>query len=140
MTRPDLDVVLDQFAATNERDFPRAMSHYAEDVVLVVDPAAFLEGGTFEGRDAVGRWFADWFGTFEPGYRFEIEEVRELNGLVYLDAIHRGRGRTSGAEVSAPHRLPLHGRRGQGRARRALRKPRGRARGRPRPGVARRMP
>ncbi len=100
MTRPDLDVVLDQFAATNERDFPRAMSHYAQEVVLVVDPAAFLQGGTFEGRDAVGQWFADWFATFEPGYRFEIEEAGELDGLVYLDAVHRGRGRTSGAEVS----------------------------------------
>jgi ketosteroid isomerase-like protein len=36
--RENVDMVLDQFAATNERDFPRAMSHYAEDVVLVVDP------------------------------------------------------------------------------------------------------
>jgi ketosteroid isomerase-like protein len=99
MSQENVDVVLDQFAATNERDFPRAMSHYAEDVELVVDPDAFLQGGTFRGRDAVGEWFADWFRTFEPGYRFEIEEARDLGDVVFLSATHRGRGRTSGAEV-----------------------------------------
>ena len=92
-------MVLDQFAAVNERDFSRAMAHYAEDVELIVDPAAFLEGGTFRGRDAVGRWFGNWFGTFEPGYHFEIDEARELGEVILLVATHRGRGRTSGVEV-----------------------------------------
>jgi ketosteroid isomerase-like protein len=99
MSQESVEVVLDQFAATNERDFPRAMDHYAEDVQLVVDPAAFLQSGTFAGRDAVGRWFGDWFATFEPGYRFEIEEARDLGGVILLVANHRGRGRSSGAEV-----------------------------------------
>jgi ketosteroid isomerase-like protein len=99
MSQENVDVVLDQFAATNERDFPRAMGHYAEDVVLVVDPGGFLTAGTFEGRDAVGHWFADWLTTFEPGYQFEIEEARDLGDVVFLVARHHGRGRTSGAEV-----------------------------------------
>lgn len=60
---------------------------------------AFLESGVFKGRDAVGRTFADWFKTFEPGYYFEIEETRDLGDRVFLAATHRGRGRTSGAEV-----------------------------------------
>jgi ketosteroid isomerase-like protein len=99
MSKENVEVVRDQFAATNERDFPRAMSHYAEDVELVVDPQAFLQSGTFKGRHAVGRWFADWFTTFEPGYHFEIEETRDLGDLVLLVATHHGRGRTSGVEV-----------------------------------------
>jgi ketosteroid isomerase-like protein len=99
MSQQNVDVVLDQFAATNERDFPGAMSLYAEEVELVVDSTAFLQGGTFKGREAVGEWFGDWFRTFEPGYRFEIEETRDLGDVVFLSAIHRGRGRTSGAEV-----------------------------------------
>ncbi|HEX8855573.1 MAG TPA: nuclear transport factor 2 family protein [Thermoleophilaceae bacterium] len=66
MSQDDVRVVLDQYAATNERDFARAMGYYADDVVLVVHPEAFVEGGTFEGRDAVGQWFANWFTTFEP--------------------------------------------------------------------------
>ncbi len=100
MSQHNIDVLHDQFAATNERDFARAMSHYADEVVLYVSPGAFLESGTFEGRDAVGEWFANWFATFEPGYRFEIEEARDLGDRVFLGATHRGRGRTSGAEVS----------------------------------------
>jgi ketosteroid isomerase-like protein len=101
MAADDVQVVLDQFAATNDRDFPRAMSLYAEDVELLVDHHRFLESGTFTGREAVGRWFADWFATFEPGYRFEIEETRDLGAVVFLDASHGGRGRTSGAEVKS---------------------------------------
>jgi ketosteroid isomerase-like protein len=99
MSQENVEVVRAQFAATNERDFPRAMSYYAEDVELVVDPDAFLNGGTFKGRDAVGKWFGDWFSTFEPGYRFELEEMRDLGDVIFLDASHHGRGRTSGAEV-----------------------------------------
>jgi ketosteroid isomerase-like protein len=99
MSRANVEVVRDQFAATNERDFPRAMSHYAEDVELVVDPDAFLAPGTFSGREAVGGWFADWFTTFEPGYHFDIEEARDLGDSVFLIAAHHGRGRTSGVEV-----------------------------------------
>jgi ketosteroid isomerase-like protein len=94
----DLQVVGDQFAATNERDFGRAMELYAEDVTM--DVQGGLNPGSFAGKEAVGRWFGDWIGTFEPGYRFEIEEARDLgNGGVFLYATHGGRGRVSGAEV-----------------------------------------
>jgi ketosteroid isomerase-like protein len=99
MSQENVDVVRDQFEATNERDFPRAMSYYAEDVELVVAPNAFLRGGTFKGREAVGQWFGDWFSTFDAGYHFDIEETRDLGDVVFLRASHRGRGRTSGAEV-----------------------------------------
>ncbi|MFI5121297.1 MAG: nuclear transport factor 2 family protein [Vicinamibacteria bacterium] len=99
MSLENVEVVRDQFAATNERDFPRAMSHYAEDVELIVHPDAFLESGTFKGSRAVGQWFANWFTTFEPGYRFEVEEARDLGDLVLLVASHHGRGRASGVEV-----------------------------------------
>jgi len=99
MSEQNVEVIRDQFEAVNERDFPRAMDLYAEDVVLVVHSDAFLDAGTFAGRDAVGRWFGDWFSTFEPDYRFEFEEFRDLGDVVFLAASHRGRGRTSGAEV-----------------------------------------
>jgi ketosteroid isomerase-like protein len=99
MSQENVGVVLDQFAATNERDFPRAMSHYAEDVELVVDANAFVEQGTYSGREAVGDWFGNWFSTFEPGYHFDIDEARDLGDIVLLIAAHHGRGRASGAEV-----------------------------------------
>ena len=96
---PAIDVIRDQFEATNERDSRRAMAHYAKDVVLVVHPDAFLESGTYEGIEAVGQWFADWFRSFEPGYHFEFDEIRDLGDRVFFVASHRGRGRTSGVEV-----------------------------------------
>ncbi len=99
MSQENVEVVSDQFAATNERDFRRAMSHYAEDVELVVDREVFLEGGTFKGRQAVGQWFAGWFTSFEPGYRFDVRELRDLGDQVFLSATHGGRGRTSGVQV-----------------------------------------
>jgi ketosteroid isomerase-like protein len=99
MSRATVDLVRAQFEATNDRDFGRAMSFYADDVVLVVQPDAFLRGGRFEGREAVGEWFGDWFKTFEPGYRFEIDEARDLGDAVFLAVTHHGRGRASGVEV-----------------------------------------
>jgi ketosteroid isomerase-like protein len=100
MSQADVDVVLDQFAAVNERDFERAMEGYANDVVLVIEED-FLNLGTFEGREAVGEWFGDWFRAFGTDFHFEIEEVRELHdGLVFLFARFRGSGRASGAETS----------------------------------------
>jgi ketosteroid isomerase-like protein len=94
-----VDVLREQFAATNERDFARAMTFYSDDVVLVVEEG-FLNTGTFEGKEAVGEWYGDWFRAFGTDYRFEIEEIRELEpGLVFMRASYGGSGRASGAEV-----------------------------------------
>ena len=101
MAQSDVDVVRDQFAAVNERDFPRAMGHYADDVVLVIE-TDFPSSGTFEGKEAVGRWFGDWLGAFATDYRFEITDARDLgDGLVYLHARYGGSGRASGAWAQA---------------------------------------
>ena len=120
MSQENVEVVRDQFAAVNERDFPRAMGHYAEDVELVVDTYSFLEGGTFKGRHAVGEWFADWFSTFEPDYRFDIKETRGGGDLVYLRA-NPSRERANQRSRS-PRRngLPVHGPWRQDRSRRAV--------------------
>jgi ketosteroid isomerase-like protein len=99
MSEENVEVVRDLFAATNERDFPRALSHYAEDVELIAAADSFLEPGTFNGRRAVGQWFGNWLAAFEPGYHFNIEETRDLGDVVFLYATCYGRGRTSGVEV-----------------------------------------
>jgi ketosteroid isomerase-like protein len=100
VSQPDVDVVLDQFAAVNERDFERAMDRYAVDVRLFASPASGPKAGVFEGKEAVGEWFGDWFRTFAPGYRFEVEEARELDsGVIFIFATHGGKGRMSGVEV-----------------------------------------
>jgi ketosteroid isomerase-like protein len=98
VSQQDVEVIREQFAATNRRDFARAMEFYVDDVSM--DVRGGLNPGSFEGKEAVGDWFGDWIGTFEPGYLFEIQEVRDLGGgAVYVFATHGGRGRGSGVEV-----------------------------------------
>jgi ketosteroid isomerase-like protein len=98
MALRNIEVIRDQYAAVNERDFERAMSHYADDVVLVVRGRG-ITSGTFEGRDAVGEWFGDWFRTFDRDSLFEIKELSEgKDGSVRLVAELQARGRVSGVE------------------------------------------
>ncbi len=99
MSEGDVEVVLDQYAATNERDFGRVMAHYADDVELVVR-GPWIQTGRLKGREAVGRWFGDWFATFDRDATFVVKEARELEtGAVLIVADHYARGRASGAEV-----------------------------------------
>jgi ketosteroid isomerase-like protein len=102
MAETDVEVVRAQFAATNERDFPRAMSYYADDVVLVVGQGWGITAGRFEGKTAVGEWFGDWFRQFADDYHFDIVEARDLGGgVVFLDAKHGGSGRASGVAIGS---------------------------------------
>lgn len=99
MSEADVQVVRDQFQAVTDRDFALAMDLYADDVVLVVHPSFGFETGTFEGKEAVGEWFGQWFREFEPGFRFEVDEAREIGGVIYLHAALSGVGRSSGIPV-----------------------------------------
>ena len=101
MSEEDIEIVRDQFAAVNERDFERAMSHYAGDVMLVVSGDFGANWGTYEGKQAVGDWFGDWFQVFDRNYRFEIDEARPMGDWIFIHATHSGHGKASGAEVSA---------------------------------------
>jgi len=101
MSQQDVDIVLNHFTATNEGDISRALDCYADDIELVVPDDAFLESGTFKGRDAVGRWFGNWFRAFQPSYHFELDEARDLIDVVLVVAKHAGRGGMSGAEARA---------------------------------------
>ena len=81
MSESSLDVIREQYAATNRRDFSHVMDLYTDDVVLRVPRLEGLQNpGTYEGKEAVGEWFGDWFRSFAHDYRFEIDEIRELSG------------------------------------------------------------
>jgi ketosteroid isomerase-like protein len=98
MSQQNLDVIRDQLAATNERDWKRVMGHYADDVELEVPTG--IRSGTFRGLDAVGEWFGDWFRSFDQDAHFEIEEITEVDddGVLVVTA-HQASGRGSGVRV-----------------------------------------
>jgi ketosteroid isomerase-like protein len=100
VSQQNLEIVRDHYAATNERDFARAMSCYAEDVEMVVPSGVYIDAGTISGREAVGEWFGEWFATFDRDARFEIERLVEVgDSSVLVIARHHARGRASGATV-----------------------------------------
>jgi ketosteroid isomerase-like protein len=99
MSQENVELVRDAYAATNERDFERMRSLYAEDVELVVH-APGIRAGTFRGLDAAGGWLGEWLGTFERDAYFEEVELTELpDGAVLSVARFHGRGKGSGIEA-----------------------------------------
>jgi ketosteroid isomerase-like protein len=99
MSEENVEIVREQAECVNRRDWAAVMAAYAEEVVLVVHGSVAPDAGVFNGREAVGRWFGDWFRVFGKDYRFEIEEARSVGQRVLVVARHHGSGRASGAEV-----------------------------------------
>ena len=102
--RTDIDVVREQFEAANERDFERAMSFYADDVVLVAEEG-FRSPARSRARRRSGSGSATGSGSSLTDYRFDDQRGARASGrLVFLiHATHGGTGRASGAEVRDEH-------------------------------------
>jgi ketosteroid isomerase-like protein len=88
-TTPDVaELIRRSVEAVNERDYDRAMTVFAPGAVWDTSPIGL---GTFEGREAVRKFFEDWIGTFEE-WEVELEDLRDLgNGVVFYVQVHRAR-------------------------------------------------
>jgi ketosteroid isomerase-like protein len=98
MSQENVEIVREQFEATNRRDFARPMADWADDVEVVA-----VEGtnaGTYSGREAAGELFGDWFRAFGGGVHFDVWEIRDAGDAVAVAAHHRARGGHSGIEVT----------------------------------------
>lgn len=81
MSRENVELVVRHFEDTNAEDVAGAVGAFADDIVLRFHgDLATLAGEGEDGKTAVVEWFLDWFRTFEPGYRFEVEEMRDWGG------------------------------------------------------------
>ena len=105
MSQQNVALVVSQFEAVNSGDFTAVTDRWAEDVTLIAHgELAGLVGvsghNVAVGKEAVALWFADWFEQFAHGYRFEIDESRDLGDRVVIVATHYGRGRASGVPVT----------------------------------------
>src|SRR6266699_336157 len=99
MSQENVEVVLADFENVNRRDWAASIDAYDPDIVLVVSSSSGPDAGVIRGREAVGRWFGDWFRAFGKDYRFEVEEVRSVGDRVLAVVSHHGSGRASGAKV-----------------------------------------
>ena len=95
----DVEIMREIYEHINQRDWAAILATFDEEVVLVVHESVGPNAGIFRGREAVGRWFGDWFLAFGKDYRFEVEEARSVGDGVFIAARHHGHGRFSGAEV-----------------------------------------
>jgi ketosteroid isomerase-like protein len=78
------------------------MSAYDDEVVLVISESVVgIEAATPHGREAVGKWFGDWFRTFAKDYRLEVGHIAAHDERVVMAIRHRARGRASGIDVEA---------------------------------------
>jgi ketosteroid isomerase-like protein len=102
MSEGNADLLRRYFEAANRRDFPVVMAMYADDVELVV-PDAWINGGTYAGKEAVGRFFGDWYRTFDGGPQFELQRLREAGDAVAVVAHASARGGRSGVELSTDY-------------------------------------
>jgi uncharacterized protein len=93
----NVEIVREQFAATNRKDFARPMADWADDVELTAVDG--MNAGTCAGREAVGEFFGDWFRAFGAGVHFDVQEIVGARDVVAVKVHHRARGRHSGAEV-----------------------------------------
>ena len=75
MSQENVEIVRRLNEAVNTRDFTAALDMYAEEAALVVhaDPGPLLET-TATGKEAVGKWFGDWYRELAHDYQVEIEE------------------------------------------------------------------
>ena len=101
MSQQNMDIVREQFEATNRRDFARPMEDWADDVELVVIEGPQL--GTHSGRKLVGDFFGDWFRSFGGGVHFEVLDMRASGDAVAVAVRHTARGRYSGLELEGEY-------------------------------------
>ena len=88
------------YEAVSRGDFDAVMSLFVADAVYDLSDAGL---GTFEGVEAIRRFFEDWHGSWEER-RFEEEEILDLGHGVVLSVV-RESGRLVGGDGRFEQRL-----------------------------------
>ena len=96
MSQENLDLVREMYVAFHGGDAERALSYFAEDVV--VDASVRVDGGVGYGRGALARIIGQWVGVFD-GWTEDIEDLRAVGDEVHVVAVQRGRDRATGLET-----------------------------------------
>jgi ketosteroid isomerase-like protein len=90
------------YAGFHGGDIEAAGVHFDPDVVVDVRGRADTSLG--KGIDFLLQTIASWVESFD-GWREDIEEIRDVDGRVYVAAIQHGRGKETGIEVTQRYGL-----------------------------------
>ena len=97
-----VETVREMYDAFHGGDLTSAGAHFDPDVLIDVRGRA--DTGTGRGTAFLLETIASWTSAFED-WREEIEEIREVDGRVYVAAVQRGRGKETGIEVTQRYGL-----------------------------------
>jgi ketosteroid isomerase-like protein len=87
------------YETSNRGDFERALQYFSPDVELTV-PDTLPDPGFYRGRDALFRYFANWYVTLFESWRVEELDTIQFGSAVVTEHRLRGKGRTSGVEIT----------------------------------------
>ena len=101
MSEVNVEIVREQFEATNRQDFAQPMADWADELQLVAIDGPLA--GTYSGRKVVGDVFGDWFRAFGGDVHFDVLDIRASGDAVAVAARHTARGRYSGIELEGDY-------------------------------------
>ena len=97
MAQGNVELVKAAFEAFYRGDESAMLALTAPDVVVTQFPDQ-LDVRDYHGHEGIQQVMRDWIGTWDD-WSIEILGAREVDGLVFVTALQRGRGRTSGAPI-----------------------------------------
>jgi ketosteroid isomerase-like protein len=97
VSQSNVELVRAAFEAFYRGDEAAMLALTAPDVVVTQFPDQ-LDVRDYHGHEGIQQVMRDWIGTWDD-WSIEILGAREVDGLVFVTALQRGRGRTSGAPI-----------------------------------------
>jgi ketosteroid isomerase-like protein len=97
MSREDIEVVRAAFEAYTAGDGERALDYFHPDGQL--DLSIRGDVGVATGRQKIRESTTEWVESWDD-YTEDLEEIRDLGGVLLAVTTQRGRGKGSGIEIS----------------------------------------
>ena len=97
MSQENVEIVRSMFDAWNRGDYEAAGAAFDREAEVEMRLGADLDG-TYRGFDEIAKMMREFWGTFGE-FRSEPTDFATSGDEVVVTVNHRGRGRTSGAEV-----------------------------------------
>jgi ketosteroid isomerase-like protein len=98
MSAADVEIIRELYAAFNREDYEAATAMLHDDVELH-QAAQTPDADSYFGKQEFVRGLVRWLSGFERGFKYELLELIDAEGAVFVRFVMRGRGRESGVEL-----------------------------------------